>query len=77
MHPTRDVKSPVSPCGLCRQVIREFCAPDMPILLVPGDYHPLSKEGAENPGGDGVKQTNIGELLPDSFGPEQLELPRI
>ena len=23
---------------MCRQVIREFCAQAMPILLVPGDY---------------------------------------
>ncbi|KAF5392617.1 hypothetical protein D9757_002215 [Collybiopsis confluens] len=65
-----DVRSAISPCGLCRQVIREFCAQDMPILLVPADY---PRSGVEI---GGIKETSIGELLPDSFGPEHLELPR-
>ncbi|KAJ3989062.1 cytidine deaminase [Lentinula detonsa] len=69
-----DVKSAISPCGLCRQVIREFCAQDMPILLVPADY-PLNQDSGDA-GKGSVKQTSIGELLPDSFGPEHLELPR-
>ncbi|GAW06616.1 cytidine deaminase [Lentinula edodes] len=69
-----DVKSAISPCGLCRQVIREFCAQDMPILLVPADYPQFNKDSGDAE--KGVKQTSIGELLPDSFGPEHLELPR-
>ncbi|MBC1476746.1 cytidine deaminase [Listeria welshimeri] len=28
-----DTDGPVSPCGACRQVISEFCAPDMPVIL--------------------------------------------
>ncbi|KZP18777.1 cytidine deaminase [Athelia psychrophila] len=71
-----DVKSAISPCGICRQVIREFCAPDMPILLVPADYPQPPKDGSVADGIGGVKETSIGELLPDSFGPEDLELPR-
>jgi len=71
-----DVKSPVSPCGMCRQVIREFCKPDMPILLVPADYPQPPKEGEADDGSGGVIDTSIGELLPRSFGPEDLELPR-
>ncbi|KAK7464493.1 hypothetical protein VKT23_006662 [Stygiomarasmius scandens] len=79
-----DVSSTISPCGMCRQVIREFCALDMPVLLVPGD-HPKpdqSQSDSASPGGvgkmskGGVKVTSVGELLPDSFGPEHLELPR-
>ncbi|KAJ3869243.1 cytidine deaminase-like protein [Lentinula novae-zelandiae] len=69
-----DVKSAISPCGLCRQVIREFCAQDMPILLVPADYPQFNKDSGDAE--KGVKQTSIGELLPDSFGPEHLDLPR-
>jgi cytidine deaminase len=25
--------SPASPCGMCRQFIREFCEPNMPIIM--------------------------------------------
>ncbi|KAI0337624.1 cytidine deaminase [Trametopsis cervina] len=68
-----DVAAPLSPCGMCRQFIREFCAQTMPILLVPADYAERLQKG-ENDGG--ILETSIGELLPHSFGPEQLELPR-
>lgn len=57
---------------MCRQVIREFCALNMPILLVPADYEERLAKGEA----DGVLETTISELLPHSFGPEHLELPR-
>ncbi|KZT21032.1 cytidine deaminase [Neolentinus lepideus HHB14362 ss-1] len=69
---TSDVPSPISPCGICRQVIREFCQLTMPVLLVPADYSKRLLGGKE----DGVKETTLEELLPDSFGPEHLELDR-
>lgn len=47
-----------SPCGACRQVMREF-AEDCPVLLINGR-------------GD-IKMTSLKKLLPDSFGPEFLE----
>jgi len=50
-------------------VIREFCAQDMPIFLFPGDY-----TGSVT---SDVKESSIAELLPDSFGPEHLLLPKI
>ncbi|KAI0667989.1 cytidine deaminase [Trametes maxima] len=68
-----DVAHPISPCGMCRQVIREFCAPNMPIFLVPADYEKRVTQGHAD---GGVKETSIGELLPDSFGPEDLDRPR-
>ena len=45
------------PCGVCRQVLREFADTDLPVFLVKAD-DPLAYE----------KRT-LGELLPDSFGP--------
>ena len=47
------------PCGVCRQVMREFCKPaDFEVILVRGinDYRVMKLE----------------ELLPESFGPEAL-----
>ncbi|MHB1650974.1 MAG: cytidine deaminase [Desulfitobacteriaceae bacterium] len=46
-----------SPCGACRQVMREF-AQDCPVILING-------KGS-------VKVTSLKNLLPDSFGPEFL-----
>jgi cytidine deaminase len=47
-----------SPCGACRQVLREF-APHLPIYIA---------DAAGN-----YRETNIAQLLPDSFGPEFLD----
>jgi len=47
-----------SPCGGCRQVMAEFGL-DTIILLADGN-------------GKLVKQTTVGELLPEAFTPEQL-----
>ncbi|GGA39853.1 cytidine deaminase [Pelagibacterium lentulum] len=49
---------PVTPCGGCRQRIREFAAPDTPIICLGVEGDPL--------------YTSLGELLPHSFGPEFL-----
>ncbi|KAK0466683.1 cytidine deaminase-like protein [Armillaria novae-zelandiae] len=49
----KNLFSAISPCGLCRQVLGEFCGPDMLVLLVPGDY----------PASD-VRETTLGELFP-------------
>ena len=70
--PLSDVPSPISPCGICRQVIREFCAKNMPILMVPSDYNERVAQGKE----DGIIETDLKELLPYDFGPEDLELPQ-
>ncbi|KAG6335588.1 hypothetical protein ID866_3504 [Astraeus odoratus] len=67
---TSDVTAPISPCGICRQVIREFCALEMPIFLVPADYPKKDEEDG------GILSVTAGGLLPHSFGPEDLELPR-
>lgn len=51
---------PVTPCGGCRQRIREFAAPQTPIVCHGVDGEPL--------------YTTLDELLPHSFGPGHLGL---
>jgi len=47
------------PCGVCRQVMREFCNPDeFSVFLVKSE--------------DEVREYKLCELLPFSFGPEDL-----
>ena len=49
---------PISPCGACRQVMAEFCVPDMPVTLV---------------GDNGVtKAMTVKELLPYAFTEKDL-----
>lgn len=50
-----------APCGVCRQVMREFAKPDHFRILIartPEDY----------------KEFLLKDLLPESFGPDNLEL---
>ena len=46
------------PCGVCRQVMREFCEDDFEI-------HLLTKEG--------IEIYTLGELLPVSFAPQTIK----
>lgn len=51
----------ITPCGGCRQKLREFAADDLPVHLC---------------GPDGLHRTvTLGQLLPLSFGPHHLEKP--
>lgn len=47
------------PCGVCRQMLYEFCEGNMPIILAKSaqDY----------------REITLGELLPMGFGPEKLQ----
>ena len=49
----------VTPCGGCRQKLREFAAPDTPVLIA-------------DAGGVRARFT-LAQLLPESFGPENLQ----
>ncbi len=51
--------NPAFPCGVCRQALSEFCSPEMPVYCCGSDGKPVL--------------TTLGELLPNSFGPADLE----
>lgn len=53
---------PVTPCGACRQRLREFAADATPVLVT-------------DPSGLRLR-TTLGELLPHAFGPSHLEAGR-
>ena len=53
------VKDYCAPCGVCRQVMREFCKPDFKIILVKSEEE--------------WKIYTLSQLLPEGFGPENLE----
>lgn len=55
---TGQTAGPISPCGACRQVMVEFCEPDMPVLLT-------------NINGDKY-ETTVKELLPGAFQSEDM-----
>lgn len=55
---TGKTPEPISPCGACRQVIREFSDNNTVIILANKDKK--------------YKITSLEELLPYSFGPEDL-----
>jgi cytidine deaminase len=50
--------APVTPCGGCRQRIREFADESTPVICLGVEGKPL--------------ETTLGALLPNSFGPEFL-----
>jgi cytidine deaminase len=48
-----DTPEPITPCGVCRQVMAELCPPDMPVLLA-------NTTGKH-------RWTTVSELLPGAF----------
>lgn len=47
------------PCGVCRQVMAEFCAPDFTVLVVTGE--------------DSYKKYTLNELFPQAFTPKNIK----
>lgn len=47
------------PCGVCRQVMAEFCTPDFTVLVVTGE--------------DSYKKYTLNELFPQAFTPKNIE----
>lgn len=58
--PDYTIQDYCAPCGICRQVMREFCDPShMKVLIARSETD--------------YKEMTLEELLPESFGPEMLE----
>lgn len=58
--PNYTIKDYCAPCGVCRQVMREFCEPTKMHVV-------FAKSETD------YKDMTLEELLPESFGPEALE----
>ena len=56
--PNGKIRSFTAPCGVCRQVMREFCRDDFAVLAFDGER---------------VRSTSLIDLLPESFSPADLE----
>lgn len=56
-----EAPQPVTPCGGCRQKLREFAADDLPVVAVNATAV--------------LAHHTLGELLPASFGPDHLAGP--
>jgi cytidine deaminase len=54
---TSAARDAVTPCGMCRQTLAEFCDDDMPVLCDTGD---------------GFERYTLGELIPDTISPATL-----
>jgi cytidine deaminase len=54
---TSAARDGVTPCGMCRQTLAEFCDDETPVLCDTGE---------------GFKRYTVGELIPDTITPEML-----
>lgn len=54
-----DTSGPISPCGVCRQVMVELCSPDMPVIM-------------GNLNGD-ISVMKVADLLPGAFDVTSLD----
>ena len=52
------IQNGAPPCGVCRQVMAEFCGGDFEIFVVTGE--------------ESFEEYTLSQLLPESFGPENL-----
>ena len=52
------IEKAITPCGVCRQVMGEFCTPDFKIILADGE--------------EAMKTHTLTDLLPMSFGAQDL-----
>jgi len=55
--PGGEIRELCAPCGVCRQVLEEFCPADMPVILTDGEK---------------TAEFTLGGLLPMSFGAKNL-----
>ena len=63
-----DINPPASPCGMCRQFIREFCDLEMKVFMYGGDAKAEDGEALANTGQGGKAAVmTMGELLPMSL----------
>ena len=80
MAVSTNVDPPSSPCGMCRQFIKEFCGGEMRVWMYGGRWDEGERDGVHDEGGGERRGTGkvvevmtIEELLPMSFGRKDLK----
>ncbi|ORY28968.1 cytidine deaminase-like protein [Naematelia encephala] len=83
---TSSIPSPsTTPCGVCRQVLREFLPPHIPIYMLSSTYPSSSEmppdwlvrqDWKSEEATKVVDVESMESLLPKAFGPSHLDLPR-
>ncbi|PWY98521.1 cytidine deaminase [Testicularia cyperi] len=80
-----DLEGSCSPCGICRQVIRELCSLHTRVLMVGCNWNKdnaaSQPDQVQDKAGKELNEPNVEVvtleyLLPMSFGPEDLDKPR-
>ena len=59
-----DARDGVTPCGMCRQTLAEFCGEEFPVYC---------DEGEEENGDVASSESHLGDLLPDTISLDTLE----
>jgi cytidine deaminase len=62
IHVVSSALDPWPPCGMCLQVMAEFCAPSTVVMI----------SGQKSPGKNQEKLFRLSDLLPESFDPHYL-----
>jgi cytidine deaminase len=61
-----------SPCGSCRQFVAEFARPETVVLIDRIDPDEVRSATLAELGENSVEAWSLGELLPATFGPEEI-----
>jgi cytidine deaminase len=69
---TSGARDGVTPCGMCRQTLAEFCDEDFPVYCDEGDGGEEVEVGADSESDTRVTTYRLGDLLPETISADNL-----